>query len=96
VFLVSAPKWLQATALAMFSARHVSTESKGCLPETVQCIEGLLQDVSRGSVRKIPRYLYTVGKAAEKHAPLLEALQGGTCREVLMTLLNACAADGTV
>jgi hypothetical protein len=89
----SSPQALQT----LKKLQHVpKRDLKGCLPETVQCIEGLLQDVSRGSVRNIPRYLYTVGKAAEKHPRLLEALQGGTCREVLMTLLNACAADGTV
>jgi hypothetical protein len=77
--------------------QHIAgSDIKDNLPETVQCIESLLQDVARGSVRNIPRYLYTVAKAAEKHQPLREALQGEPCRQMLMTLFSACAADGTV
>lgn len=71
------------------SRREVEAE----LPDSMQCIEGVLQQATSGSVRNIPICLWTVSKVAKRYPPVLRALQSDAYRPTVSAMFRACAAN---
>ena len=86
----ASPDALKKLKDLQFVPRH---EVKEGMQETVQCITAMLQHAGNGSVRNVPRYLFTVAKAAQSHPSLLAVLQKIPYREQMLCLLQTAAAD---
>ena len=86
----ASPDALKKLKDLQFVPRH---EVKEGMQETVQCITAMLQHAGNGSVRNVPRYLFTVAKAAQSHPSLLAVLQKSPYREQMLCLLQTAAAD---
>lgn len=69
------------------------SELKESLAETVQRVDGMLQHASSGQFRNIPRFLFTVSKAAKYHPALLTELQKSPYRDQILKLLPAASVE---
>lgn len=64
--------------------------------EVVESIDHLLKEVATGAVRNIPQYLYEVSMTAKQHRCVRSELSKEPYRSLMMEMLNACAADGSI
>lgn len=87
------PEALKKLKELQFVPKHAVKES---LQDIVQCINGMLQHATSGSVRDIRRYLFTISTATQAHPALLEILQTGSYRTTILGMTQACAEDGAV
>lgn len=66
------------------------------LPETLQCLDRLLQDVAEESVKDISTCLFAVSKVANKQTDILEGLKSEPYKETVLKLFRSCSTDSTM